>query len=180
LKYENFDTGLKIYFKCTDMDLREVGLVSTTLHKVINKVAKKTLNLNEQAHRKARELGISSSQFEAMHYGTIDDPFAVSLTVTNLQYGSLSVETKLRFRQGWDNLTANAAGNIIAAVILSISNYAPNGTTTENVVLPEHVKMVDIGDNLRHMTDRLAATGKPWTLVIEDTSTHCRITIKSR
>lgn len=41
LEYIQSDAGLKIYFSCPEMDLREIGLVSTTIHQIVNKVAKK-------------------------------------------------------------------------------------------------------------------------------------------
>ena len=176
LEYESFDVGLKIYFRCPEMDLREVGLVSTTLHRIINKVAEEVLELPYRAP----ELYLPSSPYRKMFFGRPYDPLAVSLAVTNLQYGSLSAETKLRIHRVVRDLTIGAAGSLIASVIWSIGDSAPKSTTAEIQAPAQQVHPVDVGPNLRHMADRLAANGKPWELMIEDPRTGYRVVSRSR
>lgn len=45
---------------------------------------------------------------------------------------------------------------------------------------PAQTQVVDVGNNLRHMVDRLAATGKSWELTVEDSQTSQKVTIRSK
>lgn len=174
--YEEIDFGISIHFRSPDMDLREVGIVCGAVHRVVNKVLLNVCDLNEQ------HLMLSSSARpnRKNSFGYTADPLLASLTVTELKYGSLSAKTKIKVQKNIKAIAIGAVGSLLATVLISVFEAAPNRTTLNMGGKLPAQRSVDVGKNIANMVNRLSMTGKPWELTIRDEQTGHSVVIKSK
>ncbi|MGV3572853.1 MAG: hypothetical protein ACO1PB_19845 [Ramlibacter sp.] len=137
-----------------------------------------------------REYGIPSYYPElyapGLPFGLPRDPLLVSLELTGLAYGSFSAETKIRIHRIARDVSIGVAGSLIASVIWSIADTdskkvrveeRPSGPRVEAATPKE--RHLDIGPNIRNIANGMAASGKKWELLVEDTQTGQRVIIRS-
>jgi hypothetical protein len=175
--YFSLGGGMKIRFDAPGLDLRDVSLIAGQIHRIVNKVAR-------------REFGIPTHYPElyapGLPFGLPRDPLLVSLELTGLTYGSFSAETKIRIHRVARDLSIGAAGSLIASVIWTIAESnskkvqveeQPSRPNVEAAVPKE--RYLDIGVNIRDIANGMAASGKQWELLVEDTETGQRVIIRS-
>ena len=167
VEYHDTELGLRIYFKCEEMDLRDLGIVAAALHKAFNAGFFQGLDL-------PRLYGLRRYHYEA------DDPLVISLVVKNLEYGSLSADVKAKVHRVIRDLSIGVAGSLIASTIWAVGESARGAAAVEMPQeRPAQYRPVDVGNNVRDMVERLSATDKEWELTIEDKTTGTKITIRS-
>ena len=184
IDYREYNEGtalLKIQFEAPDLDLREVGLVSTQLHRIVNKVAESVFELPA----KNPVLYSRTGPYGGLMFSRPYDPVIVTLQITSLAYGSLLAEMRPRVHRVARDLAVGAVGSLIASVIWSVAESAP-----KSVAVPERPKAeiaeapqpatVDVGPNVTQIATGMAATGKPWKLTIEDVATGQKVVIESK
>ena len=162
LDYKELDSGFRIHFDCPDMDLREIGLVTTTIHRLINKIA------------------IQYFPADASYSQPFINDF-VSLKVASISSGSLSLETKLKIYSAARDYSINVAAALTAAMIISIAQATTNHAevSTTKKLISSNTTVVDVGPNIRAMITSLSKTGKPWSLTIEDSKDGEKVVIRS-
>lgn len=168
MSHENEEPGVKIYFSCPDMDLREISIVSEGLHRTFNEAFAQGLEYHRIYGRK---------QF----FRKNDDPLLVSLVVTELSHGSLSARTKVRLRRGARDLGIGVASSLVASAVIAIGVAAQRDADV-HIVQPErpiHAPPVDVGPHIRDMAKQLAASDKSWELIVEDENSGTRVFIRS-
>jgi len=175
IEYADLNTELDISFTCEQMGLREIGLICNTIHRSINKVAEKLLTLPPEKHSWKH------------------DPNTVSLVATQLSFGSFITKAQLKVagkyvpHKAVDLGVSIAANFIYALMVAAAAGMSADVKAPENPpaavvdarVAAENNGAPDIGPNLRHLADRLAATGKPWQLSVTDSKSGLSITVKS-
>ncbi len=172
--YEEVDFGISIHFRSPDMDLREVGIVCGAVHRVVNKVLLNVCDLNEQNLM----LSPSARPNQKNSFGYTADPLLASLTVTDLKYGSLNVKIKIKVPKSIIKKVLRTS--LVAAVLISVNEAAPNRTTLDMEGEFPAQRSVDVGKNIANMVNRLSMTGKPWELTIRDEQTGHSVVIKSK
>jgi len=169
--------GMKIRFDASALDLREISIITAQIHRIVNKVAQ-------------RECGIPSYYLDlyapSIPFGLPRDPLLVSLELTGLTYGSFSAETKIRIHRVACDVFIGVAGSLIASVIWSIAESGvkkvqvgvmPSGPRIAAAIPKE--RRLDVGPNIRNIANGMAASGKKWELLVEDTQTGQRVIIRS-
>ncbi len=162
------EPGVKIYFRCPDMDLREISIVSEGLHRTFNEAFAQGLEYHRIYGRQ---------QF----FLKKDDPLLVSLVVTELAYGSLRARTKVKLLRGARDLGIGVAGSLVASAVIAIGEAAQRHGYVDLVQeeSPIHAPPVDVGPHIRDMVKQLAASDKSWELTVEDVNSKTRVVIRS-
>lgn len=168
MEYQDTDLGIHIYFKCEEMDLREVGIVSTALHRAFNEGFIQGLELPS----------LIGHRWSSYHD---ESPLLISLVVSNLEYGSLSADIKPKIHGLFKNLSIGVVSSLIASTVWYIGDSANRQATVEMPSeKPQTSQRLDVGDNVREMINTLSKTDKYWELQIEDQNTGTKVIIRSR
>jgi hypothetical protein len=113
-------------------------------------------------------------------FGYTADPLLASLAVTQIQHGSLSAITKIKVQKNIKAIVLGTVGSLLATVLISVYEAAPNRTTLDMGEEFSGQRSVDVGRNVANMVNRLSMTGKPWELTIRDEQTGYSVVIKSK
>lgn len=162
------EPSVRIYFRCPEMDLRDVAVVSQGLHRAFNEAFAQGMELHRIYGRQR-------------YFLRTDDPLLVSLEVTELSFGSLSARTRVNLKRDARSLAIGVTGSLVASAIIAIGSAAhrdaevdttgPRGSTPH--------QPVDVGPHIRDMTKQLAASGKPWELTVEHEESGTKVVVRS-
>ena len=164
----NDEPAVRIHFRCPELDLRDIAIVSQGLHRAFNEAFAQGMELHRVYGRQR-------------YFLRTDDPLLVSLEVTELSLGSLSARTRVRLQRDSRNLTIGVAGSLIASAIIAIGIAAQRDASVDTTPPrePPQQRPVDVGPHIRDMTKQLAASGKPWELTVEDQASGTKVVIRS-
>ena len=171
IAYEETDAVMAIRFETPEMDLREIGIVATSLHRAVNDAILSVLPTD------IRELVRLAAG------ARFDDPLFASLRVEELSRGSLLAHCRLRLSPRLRrDLEVGTASSLIAMSISAIATKAQPGHHYPPPPVPLSIiqPMPDAGPGVRTMVRRLTEMGKPWELTLTDKQTGYEITVRSQ
>lgn len=161
--------ALSVYFQTQELDFLSLGIVTTSLHRIINKVAITGFDGRSEDQR-----------FFAKQSGPFGDwlePYAVSMAITELRSGSFFATGRPLISR---DLRIGIAGSLIASAIWCIGE----GVSRRLIVhAPDPMPppyQVDVGPNVRSMVDRLSERGHPWELQLRDAQKGTELIIRSQ
>ena len=170
-KQQNLPPGLcTVIFETPDLDFRDIGIVTTSLHRIFNRVAVEAYATDLPALVEAS--GVLKSVFYR-------DALFVSLVVTELTAGSFI--SKAQLKQLVRDLSIGVTTSLIATVIWSMHESAPRSVTaTPSSVLTAPAKEVLVIHQVNEMVKRLSQRGKPWKLHLKDEHNGLYLDIESK
>ena len=166
-KGEKVTNTLEIVLAAQSIDMLTLGIVNNGLHRVINKIAIQTVEfppeiLDEFYFR-------NRSQFYRYH-----DPILIRAEIKAIEQGSVRqiVEPILATGAALDSDTRAILQNLAANVIWACGRFVSRKVRTmiSGELPPPPSTHIDVGSNIRSMVNRLAATDRPCSLTIKETS----------
>jgi hypothetical protein len=166
---------MAIRFEMPEMDLREIGIVATSLRRAINSAILSFLptDIDEVIWLATR--------------ARFDDPLFASLRVEELSRGSLRALCRLRLSPKLRKHLA-VGGRDLMVFLIGMSIWAiarkaqPSHDYPPPLAPPPVVikRIPDAGPGVRTMVRRLTETDKPWELTLTDKQTGYEITVRSQ
>lgn len=168
--YEETPHVLELRFNTPGLDLRDIGIASTALHRAITDaiIAVYAPNIPGIMRAGAR---IRS-----------DDPLFISLAVEELRHGSFLAKCRLKISpELLRELAVGTTASLIATAIWSIGAAATHkgAASPPPPAIVEMRQVPDVGPGVRAMVRRLSDSGKPWELTLRDERSGYEVTIRS-
>ena len=121
LKYQTLNQPLSIYFHSNDLDLLQVGILGTEMHKLLNQVAIALIEENNKALDKAKKPLV---EFH-LPQSTYRDDVLIRAKVSAIRQGSIELDIGVVMAQVFSIPGATSiVGNLMATAIWAIGEYA--------------------------------------------------------
>jgi hypothetical protein len=155
-------TKLRVELRCDTLGLRELGVVATGMHHIVNDVVVALM----------RE-GMQEKGYEPLYGEGADDPLMVSLALQASATGSWWGEIHLRVDKRVVDFARDVSTHLTAAVLATMLTgsvgHSPQPPTLSGSQpkLPECCAGIDVGPHLGKMVDGLMKTNRRATLIVK-------------
>ena len=183
LPYEDEFTPLDIYLDTPSISIRQISVVLSSIDFMLNKTAIAISGIPVVDDFLWEELYVFGRAGSPSFY-----PAFVTSEVVGIQYGSISIQTKVRTLRLLRDFGVNiTSGFIVAGFLYVLANPTSTGyddlnppyvVTSESPKPLPFVPVVDVSSSLDAMVKSLSSNGRPWTLTIKSSKEGQEVTIK--